>query len=461
MKRLLLILTVAASALAAASSAGADQSYSDPRGDAGVGTDIIALTVRNDSAGNLSIQVASASPIVPNHAIAIFVDTDRNASTGSPTGDEYVMFGGPATGVTFGVWNGSQLAGASPPSFSVGAVASNITEFRINKTDLGNVSSFNFVGVSVSLDPPDPNLHFWDVAPNAGKYSYTLSGPPPPPSPATTQTTPTSSPPDATFDLTSGPYRVGKRIVFTARHSGYPSYEWDFGDGTTATGRKVSHTYRSGGEYTVVLTVENEGGEGTDYRTVKVGAATSENGGCLINTDKCPTIFGPSARSRKDPEYSRFASRMAGGPRSVFCWNESDWAQLSPESKTTIAFGFVEFRSPHQIHLSPKVCTVLDRIHYHHQTPPITPAIAFALVTFTHEMFHTLGIKNEAAAECFGMQYIWRASRLLGAGAEYGERVALLAWRLYSPRVLPPAYLSRECHDGGKLDLFPKSHVWP
>ena len=50
--------------------------------------------------------------------------------------------------------------------------------------------------------------------------------------------------------------------------------------------------------------------------------------------------------------------------------------------------------------------------------------------------------------KCYGLQYVWRAGRLLGAGASYGERVAQLAWRLYSPRVLPPRYLSSECHDG-------------
>ena len=54
------------------------------------------------------------------------------------------------------------------------------------------------------------------------------------------------------------------------------------------------------------------------------------------------------------------------GPRSVFCWNPSDWARLTPASKTTIAFGYVEFRSPRQINLAPNVCAVLDRIHYRH-----------------------------------------------------------------------------------------------
>jgi hypothetical protein len=85
------------------------------------------------------------------------------------------MYGGPATGVFFGAWNGSQCASTNPASFSVGAAASNVTDFRINKADLGNTVGFNFVAVSVSVDPPDPNLHFWDYAPDTGVYSYTLN----------------------------------------------------------------------------------------------------------------------------------------------------------------------------------------------------------------------------------------------------------------------------------------------
>jgi hypothetical protein len=374
-RRSLTLVSLTVVMLVVAGSAGADQSYTDPTGDAGAGTDIVALTVRNDAAGNISIQVASASPIVANHAIAIFIDADRNASTGSSSGDEYWMYGGPDVGIAFFVWNGSQFVQTSPASFRAGAAATNVNDFRINRADLGNTSGFNFDAISISID--GSNINFWDHAPNSGSYSYVLASPPPPP--PTTTTTPKPKPPTITRP----------------------------------------------------------------------------------DPNKLPTIFGPSKRSRKDPEYSRFATRMAGGPRSVFCWSESDWARLTPKSKTTIAFGYVEFRSPRQINLAPNVCAVLDRIHYQHQQPPITPAIAFGLVTFTHEMFHTLGVTNEAAAQCYGMQVADQASRLLGAGATYGERVAQLAWRLYGPRVLLPQYLSRECHDGGKLDLFPKSHVWP
>jgi PKD repeat protein len=38
------------------------------------------------------------------------------------------------------------------------------------------------------------------------------------------------------------------------------SWTWDFGDGTTAQGQKVTHTYSQQGEYTVLLTVRDEAG---------------------------------------------------------------------------------------------------------------------------------------------------------------------------------------------------------
>jgi hypothetical protein len=70
----------------------------------------------------------------------------------------------------------------------VGAAASNVTEFRINKSDIGNTSSFDFVAISISLDGPNVNL--WDHAPDGGAYTYTLATAAPP----TTSTTTTTAP---------------------------------------------------------------------------------------------------------------------------------------------------------------------------------------------------------------------------------------------------------------------------
>jgi hypothetical protein len=41
---------------------------------------------------------------------------------------------------------------------------------------------------------------------------------------------------------------------------GIDSYAWDFGDGASATGQTPSHSYAATGEYTVTLTVEDDGG---------------------------------------------------------------------------------------------------------------------------------------------------------------------------------------------------------
>lgn len=184
MRRVLLALLLLV-ALGITPSAGADQSYTDPNGDGGPGTDITNVTVRNDvNTGMITIQLGSASPIVANHAIAVFIDADRNQATGGQ-GDEYWMFGGPLVGRAFFAWNGSQFVRTNPASFSAGAAASNVTEFAFNKADVGNVSGFNFASASISLDVSgdDLSVNFWDAAPDRGYWSYDLATPPPPPPP--------------------------------------------------------------------------------------------------------------------------------------------------------------------------------------------------------------------------------------------------------------------------------------
>jgi hypothetical protein len=151
--------------------AGAQQSYTDPGGDAGAGTDITAITVRNDQSGLISIQVASASPIVGNHAVAVFIDADKNPATGDD-GDEAWMFGGPLVGSAFFRCSSGGCSEANPANFSAGAAGPNVTEFRFNRADIGSSSGFNFAAVSISIDPP--YLNFWDAAPNAGSFSYDL-----------------------------------------------------------------------------------------------------------------------------------------------------------------------------------------------------------------------------------------------------------------------------------------------
>jgi len=57
---------------------------------------------------------------------------------------------------------------------------------------------------------------------------------------------------------------VGDTVLFDASAStdniGIVSYEWDFGDGESGTGVKVTHIYRKAGTYTVTLTVKDHAG---------------------------------------------------------------------------------------------------------------------------------------------------------------------------------------------------------
>jgi glucose/arabinose dehydrogenase len=64
---------------------------------------------------------------------------------------------------------------------------------------------------------------------------------------------------------------VGSTVAFNIGKSGGVSYKWDFGDGTSATGATVSHTYDTAGDKTATLTVTYADGQ-TSTGTVTAAA---------------------------------------------------------------------------------------------------------------------------------------------------------------------------------------------
>lgn len=76
------------------------------------------------------------------------------------------------------------------------------------------------------------------------------------------------------FSPQSGPPPLA--VHFDASPSASPngiivSYDWDFGDGTTASGKTVDHTFTEKGIYRVTLTVtDSDGKVGTIYHNVQV-----------------------------------------------------------------------------------------------------------------------------------------------------------------------------------------------
>jgi PKD repeat protein len=254
---------------------------------------------------------------------------------------------------------------------------------------------------------------------------------------------------------------VGQAVTFRARVGGYTDYSWDFGDGSSGSGRSVTHKYSTPGSYDTGLTVTDRYDQiDVSDKLVKVTVLTG---------DQLPTISGPSPKSRKDPFYSQVASSIARGARSVFCWNNADWNALAPGTKTTIILGEVEVNSPKQINLSPVVCRWLDLLHYRHARPAPTLNMALALVTFGHELTHTIFRahhveytgQEEALANCVGMQWSPGVSVKLGTSLAYGRALASIVWRYWKPNHFPPGYWSSKCRPGGPWDLDPKNPEWP
>ncbi|NOX18420.1 MAG: PKD domain-containing protein [Chlorobi bacterium] len=104
-------------------------------------------------------------------------------------------------------------------------------------------------------------------------------------------------------------------------------YEWDFGDGTRRAGKKLSHTFRKHGSYTVKLTVtDNVGGfcgTDSDSFTVMVNAAPVADAGKDIRCAANETILFDGSQS-VDPD----------GNIMSYEWNLGDGSKASGQKIT-------------------------------------------------------------------------------------------------------------------------------
>ncbi len=92
-----------------------------------------------------------------------------------------------------------------------------------------------------------------------------------------------NAPPVGNFSISTDAPTVGTTVKFDASGSYDPngkvvSYHWNFGDGTTGDGVKVTHAYSQQGYYVIALTVTDNAGATTVVRhAVTVGTSS---GGC-------------------------------------------------------------------------------------------------------------------------------------------------------------------------------------
>jgi hypothetical protein len=183
-----------------------------------------------------------------------------------------------------------------------------------------------------------------------------------------------------------------------------------------------------------------------------------------------PTVAAPFAGSHVDPRLTRVASELARKETEVRCWSRDDWDRLGDGIATRWSdadrpgvTGAYTSLDGERVNLSPRVCA--DLAHVISDGIGLVGTdwdrVSWAVNMLSHESMHARGIHQESVAECYGMQTIPTTARLLGLSGEQGRYLAERYWGRWYLHQEDPEYRAYECRDRGKLDLAPRSSVWP
>jgi hypothetical protein len=196
-------------------------------------------------------------------------------------------------------------------------------------------------------------------------------------------------------------------------------------------------------------------------RAVAAGAAFE---GLFAWNRPLPVRTGEGDTSRIEPRFGRVASTLASRPVQVRCWSKADWAAVFDEWRAFTAddhgaIGFVASFDRGRLSLAPDICARLATFAYGGARPEGFET-AQAVETLAHETEHLVSPGTEAETECYGMQDIRKAARLLGADRTQADKLARVFWLDVYPRK-PKNYKTPRCRDGGPLDRNRSSSVWP
>ncbi len=124
----------------------------------------------------------------------------------------------------------------------------------------------------------------------------------------------------------AGDFQIANRnetIIFNASGSrdtpsdiGSLTYFWDFGDGSTGSGKVVEHTYSAAGNYTVTLTVTDDDGA-SDIDVVNV---TINSVDVVAKIDTMPDTFGLNSQVH----FSAFNTTHPQGMELLYIWDFGD-----------------------------------------------------------------------------------------------------------------------------------------
>jgi PKD repeat protein len=120
-----------------------------------------------------------------------------------------------------------------------------------------------------------------------------------PPQPSAPQAAFTASPTSGTAPLP---------VTFTDTSTGTPtSWSWDFGDGSSSTLQNPSHTYATGGSYTVTLTATNSSGATSTQQAIAVSPPAGTSGSVSIGAS-ITAVSTSAVRAVKVPRLSGLAA---------------------------------------------------------------------------------------------------------------------------------------------------------
>jgi hypothetical protein len=194
-----------------------------------------------------------------------------------------------------------------------------------------------------------------------------------------------------------------------------------------------------------------------------VAAVLAIAGGALVVQQR--------ASAQSEARYGRVASEIAKRDVRVRCQG-----LVGELLDIGVNAGTVQFdangRPADVTHLTRGVCRGLRRFQRDPRSSRLDcvraaaacPREAFEVVqavhTLAHEAVHLAGVRNEAEAECYGLQTVDLVAVRLGADLATARALADYAFaRLYPS--LPPHYRTDACRDGGTLDLVPGSATFP
>jgi PKD repeat protein len=129
----------------------------------------------------------------------------------------------------------------------------------------------------------------------------------------------------ASFTFSPASPQAGQAITFDATSSagGPTQYAWDFGDGTTAAGPVVSHSYANAGTFTVRLTISRSGSTSTAQRGVSVASNLPPPPDATFQTSAtCSSPFGIEQCQAETGAAVSFTATASGA--LTYTWDFAD-----------------------------------------------------------------------------------------------------------------------------------------